>query len=135
MSAIKILLVQLYSNGDCLYATTVARQIKTDFPDSHLTWAIASFCKSIIANNPYVDAVLEVNSVKKNDVAAFRRLRKELHKQERAGVYDRVFFVHNVDVNHAYYDGTIRGSILKAYLHPITVPVQPVLRLFDEEIA
>ena len=28
----KILLVQLYSNGDCLYATTVAQQIKKDFP-------------------------------------------------------------------------------------------------------
>ena len=43
-----ILLVQLFSNGDCLYATTIARQIKQDYPGCKLTWAIASFCKDII---------------------------------------------------------------------------------------
>ena len=51
----KILLVQLFSNGDCLFATAVARQVKTDFPNCNLTWAIAAFCKNIIALNPYVD--------------------------------------------------------------------------------
>ena len=56
----KILLVQLFSNGDCLYATTVARQIKKDFPNCHLTWAIANFCKAIIFNNPYIDEIREV---------------------------------------------------------------------------
>ena len=71
----KILLVQLYSNGDCLYATAVARQIKQDFTNCYLTWAIASFCKNIIANNPYIDEVLEVASVAKNDIAALRRCR------------------------------------------------------------
>ena len=45
MTPKKIILVQLYSNGDCLYATAVARQIKQDFPGSHLTWAIAHFVK------------------------------------------------------------------------------------------
>ncbi len=131
----KILLVQLYSNGDCLYATTVAQQIKSDFPGCHLTWAIASFCKTIIANNPYVDEVMEVNTVAKNDVVAFRRLKKELNKQKQKGTFDEVFIIHNTDTNHAYYDGSIRSSILKAYGRPITVPVQPVLRLFPQEIS
>jgi hypothetical protein len=134
MESQKILLVQLYSNGDCLYATTIARQIKKDYPGAHLTWAIASFCKAIIANNPYVDAVLEVNTVQKNDVAAFRRFKKEIYRQQQAGVYDKVFIVHNTDTNHAYYDGCIRSSILRAYPNPITVPVQPVLRLYTDEI-
>ncbi len=134
MAAQKIILVQLYSNGDCLYATTVARQIKLDFPGCHLTWAIAAFCKSIIANNPYVDEVLEVNTVVKNDVAAFRRFKKELYRRQKEGVYDKVFIVHNTDTNHAYYDGSIRSSILKAYPGQITVPVQPVLRLYAAEI-
>jgi ADP-heptose:LPS heptosyltransferase len=128
-------MVQLYSNGDCLYATTVARQIKLDFPGCRLTWAIASFCKMIIANNPHVDEILEVNSVAKNDVAAFRRFKKDIYRQQKEGIYDEVFMIHNMDTNHAYYDGSIRNSILKAYPHPITVPVQPVLRLFPEEIA
>ena len=75
----KILLVQLFSNGDCLYATTIARQIKNDYPGCHLTWAIAGFCKSIIANNPFVDEVVEVNSVAKNDEASFKRYKKEIY--------------------------------------------------------
>lgn len=134
MAVKKIILAQLYSNGDCLYATTVARQIKNDFPGCHLTWAIASFCKSIILNNPFVDETLIVDSVAKNDVAAFRRFKKEIYSQQKEGFYDEVFIVHNTDTNHAYYDGSIRSSILKAYPHPITVPVQPVLRLFSHEI-
>jgi ADP-heptose:LPS heptosyltransferase len=134
MAVQKILLVQLYSNGDCLYATTIARQIKKDFPGCHLSWAIASFCKTIIDNNPYVDEILTVDTVAKNDVAAFRRFKKKVYRQQKEGVYDEVFIVHNTDTNHAYYDGSIRSSILKAYPKPITVPVQPVLNLYPQEI-
>ena len=61
----KILLLQLYSNGDCLYATAVARQIKTDHPGCRLTWVIADFCKDIIAGNPYVDEVEVIRDIKK----------------------------------------------------------------------
>jgi ADP-heptose:LPS heptosyltransferase len=133
-SAKKILLVQLYSNGDCLYATAVARQIKKDFPGSHLTWAIASFCKNIIANNPYVDAIMEVDDTPKNDVAAFRRFRKRVYELRQQDKFSEVFITHNMDTNHAYYDGCIRSSILKAYPFPVTVPVTPVLRLTEKEI-
>jgi ADP-heptose:LPS heptosyltransferase len=134
MAPKKIILVQLYSNGDCLYATTVARQIKQDYPGCHLTWAIASFCKTIIDNNPYVDDVLTVTTVAKNDVKAFRKFKKDIYSQQKEGIYDEVFIVHNLDTNHAFYDGSVRSSILKAYLKPITVPVQPVLRLYPAEI-
>ena len=134
MGAKKVILVQLYSNGDCLYATTVAKQIKKDYPGSHLTWAISSKFKTILANNPDVDAILEVNSVEKNDAPAFRRFKREIYQQQKEGLYDEVFIVHNTDINHAYYDGSIRSSILKAYRKPITVSVQPVLRLYPEEV-
>lgn len=131
---LKILLVHLYSNGDCLYATSVARQIKKDFPGCDLTWAIAGFCKSIIANNPYVDHIMEVNEVAKNDVNAFREFKKEILKWKKDGKFDEVFITHNIDTNLAFYDGSIRSGILRAYPHTITVPVQPVLRLYPEEI-
>ena len=134
MAVKKIILVQLYSNGDCLYATTVAKQIKKDYPGSHLTWAISSKFKTILANNPDVDEILEVNSVEKNDAPAFRRFKRKIYQQQKEGLYDEVFIVHNTDINHAYYDGSIRSSILKAYRKPITVPVQPVLRLYPEEV-
>ncbi len=130
----KILLVQLFSNGDCLYATTIARQIKSDFPGCHLTWAIAGFCKSIIANNPFVDEIMEVNSVSKNDVSAFRKFKKEIYSRQSSGEFDEVFITHIMDTNQANYDGCIRSTIFRAYPKPVSVPVQPVLKLSDDEI-
>ena len=62
-AAKKILLVQLYSNGDCLYATAVARQIKQDFPGCHLTWVIAGVYKNIIAQNPYLAVPIVIGTM------------------------------------------------------------------------
>ena len=129
----KILLVQLFSNGDCLYATTIARQIKNDYPDCVLTWAIADFCKEIIYLNPYVDHIRAVNEVPKNDVKSFRKFKKKLVAEKAEGVWDELFVINNMDKNQALYDGTIRGMILRAYPRKITVPLQPVLVLSDEE--
>ena len=51
-----ILFVQLGSMGDCLLATTIARQIKeVDYPNCHLTWMIGDIFETVIKNNPYVD--------------------------------------------------------------------------------
>ncbi len=130
---INILLVQLFSNGDCLYATAVARQIKNDYPNSKLTWAIAGFCKNIIINNPYVDEILVTNEVAKNDVAAFRKYKKKVYEEKKSGKWDEVFITTNMDTNLALYDGTIRGMILRAYPHEITVNLQPVLQLTEKE--
>ena len=129
----KILLVQLYSNGDCLYATTVAQQIKKDFPGCHLTWAIASFCKDIIKLNPFVDDVRIVNNVSKNNITAFRKFKQEVLIEKKRGDWNEVFITSNIDDNQALYDGTIRGMILRAYPGKITVPIQPVLVLDDNE--
>ena len=129
----KILLVQLFSNGDCLYATVIARQIKTDFPNCELTWAIASFCKNIIDLNPYVDHVRIVDNVPKNDVVAFREFKKKLKFEKESGLWDEIFITTNMDNNQALYDGTIRGMVLRAYPKKITVPLQPILVLSDLE--
>ena len=91
----KIILVQLYSNGDCLYATTIAAQIKKDFPGCHLTWAIASFCKSIIDNNPHVDSILATDEVPKNDVVAFRKFKIKVLEEKNRGKWDEVFITQN----------------------------------------
>jgi hypothetical protein len=130
----RILLVQLFSNGDCLYATAIARQIKQDFPGCYLLWAIVPFCKDIIAGNPYVDEVIVVDSVDKTKVSSFRRYKKMVLEQEKKGVYDKVFITTNLDTNQAYYDGSIRSCILQAYQRPIKVPVTPVLKLTAAEM-
>ena len=129
----KILLVQLFSNGDCLYATAVARQIKTDFPNGNLTWAIAAFCKNIIALNPYVDKITVVNEVVKDDIVAYRKYKQKILAEKKQGIWDEVFITTNMDNNLALYDGTIRGMILRAYPFPVSVPVQPVLVLSEQE--
>ncbi len=134
-SAKNILLVQLFSNGDCLFATAVARQIKTDFPGCTLTWAIAASSKNIIDGNPFVDHVRVVDSVPKNDVKAFRKFKKQLDREKEEGKWDELFITHNMDDNLALYDGTIRGMILRAYPKPVTVPIQPVLVLNETEKA
>lgn len=131
----KILLVQLFSNGDCLYATVVARQIKKDFPDCELTWSIAEQCARVLEFNPYIDKVQVVKGIPKNDVVAFRRFKKSILKEKNEGKWDEVFITHNADNNLALYDGTIRGMILRAYPGDITVPVQPVLVLSEKEKA
>ena len=64
----RILLGQLGSFGDCLYATTVARQIKVDFPECHLTWAIGSPYRSILDNSPDVDDIWEVPFSSREDL-------------------------------------------------------------------
>ncbi|MEJ7587329.1 MAG: hypothetical protein WKI04_07175 [Ferruginibacter sp.] len=131
--ASKILLVELCANGDCLYATAVARQIKHDYPGCHLTWAIAGFCKSIIFHNPYVDAIMEVNDAPKNDLAAFRRFKKRILRQKKEGLWDDVFITQVIDDNAANYDGCIRSATFRGYKNPITVPVTPVLRISGKE--
>jgi len=128
----RILLVQLYSNGDCLFATAVARQIKQDFPGCHLTWLIAKSCKDIISGNPYLDEVQVTDEVDKNDVIAFRELKKKVFQEKKERRWDEVFVTHNMDDNQALYDGTIRGMIFRAYPSPVTVTVQPVLVLSEE---
>ena len=58
-----IALVHLASNGDILYATAIARQIKEiDFPNCNLTWVVSSSGKKILENNPYVDEIIEIPS-------------------------------------------------------------------------
>ena len=130
----KIVLLQLISNGDCLYATVIARQIKADYSGCHLTWIIASSCKSIIDNNPYVDAVREIPNVSKaNCLAVIRQLKSELRLQLQKGEIDDVFFTQIIDENQANYDGTVRSAIYRGYPHPVTVSFTPVLRLRIEE--
>ena len=131
MTTLKILLVQLFSNGDCLYATAVAKQIKKDYADCSLTWAISSGCKDIIAGNPFVDEVLEVKTVPKGNEAAFRKFVTEIRG---SGSWDKIVITHGMGPNIANYDGCIRSALFRGYTYPLTVDTQPVLRLKEMEI-
>lgn len=132
----KILLIHLFSNGDCLYATTIAKQIKADFPDSWLTWAISSQCKEIIKNNPFVDEVKEIPMPAGIDKdQCHQELVLEMTKQKQQGKYDLVFNTQVIGDNWANYDSCVRTSIYRCYGKPITVDKRPVLVLTSEEVA
>jgi hypothetical protein len=131
----RILLGQLGSNGDCLYATTVARQIKQDFPGCHLTWAVSSLARSVLTNNPDIDEIWEIPTRSWDDLFStsliFEREALRLHA---AGVYDHVFVTQIAPGRFHNYDGTIRPSIFRNYGRPITVPIESIINLTEEEI-
>ena len=131
----RILLGHLNSYGDCLYATAVARQIKTDYPGSHLTWAIGSMCRSVLDQNPHVDEVWEVPLTSIGEVAdVWPRFEREAQERKRKGDFDEIFLTQLAPGNTHLYDGTIRSSIFRAYPRRLSVPVTPVLRLSDAEV-
>ena len=89
-----ILLGHLRSTGDCLYATAIARQIKSDYPSCYLTWAIGKPYAQILYNNPFVDEVWEVDyALTSGDPnSAWNIFESEARLKFKAGMYDLIFF-------------------------------------------
>ncbi len=137
MKAVSILLVHLVANGDCLMATTIARQIKKDYPRCRLTWAISYKCRQVIANNPDVDDVWEIDygdgEAPTSCGGVWGRVKCEAEKRCAAGEFDLVFYTQVFPDNICRFDGSTRSSTFLNYPHPITVPVSPVIRLYDQE--
>lgn len=131
----KILLGQLVSFGDCLYATALARQIKKDHPQSHLTWAIANQFQSLLINNPHVDDIWVINTGLRDqwsdDWYTFEKLAQD---RLRARFFDRIYLSQVVPGNLRYFDGTLRSSLFRSYDKRMTVPLSPVIRLTEEEV-
>jgi hypothetical protein len=131
----RFLIGQLGKYGDCLFATTVAKQIKNDYPDCHLTWAIGSIYRTILDGNPYIDEIWEFPLPPLGDLSeSWQQFECEAIKRKRRGDFDEIFLTQLYPNNFKNFDGTVRSSILRAYPTPITVSVSPVLRLTPKEI-
>ncbi len=129
-SAPRILLGHLAAFGDCLYATVITRQIKQDFPGSHLTWAIAAPFRQIADGNPYVDDIWEIPlSRAEAESTGWRTFVASAQSRKINGDFDLLFLTQIPPDNFQNFDGTVRASIFHGYPHPITVPLAPVLRL------
>ena len=129
----KFLIIQLFSNGDCLYATVLARQLKNDFPGCHVTWAVAPFCASILDNNPFIDELWQVDYITDRRIETFRKNKKQLFAEAVQKQFDEIFFTQIIEDNFVFYDGQVRSSIFSAFKRPVSVPVEPVLELTDSE--
>ncbi|ABD41835.1 hypothetical protein Mhun_2128 [Methanospirillum hungatei JF-1] len=131
----KFLIGQLGSFGDCLYATTIARQLKNDYPDSYITWAIGTIYRSIIDNNPYIDDIWEYPISNRDELlSCWENFQKEAWIRKNKGDYDEIFLTQVFPGNIKYFDGTLRSAIFRAYNKPITVPLAPVVQLYESEI-
>ncbi len=131
----RILLGQLGALGDCLYATAIARQIKHDYPDCHLTWAIGSMARPVLLGNPDVDEIWEVPMANHGEMrAAWENFEQEAKEAKRRGEFDDIFLTQIFPNNFKNFDGTVRYSIFRAYPRPITVPVEPVIFLTSDEV-
>ena len=132
----RVLLGMLGSNGDCLYATAIARQIKRDYPGCHLTWAIGRLSRSVLANNPDIDEIWELPQNSWSDMELLWSLFEiDAHHMADEGIFDHVILPQISPARFANYDGTIRPSIFRGYGRPISVPVDVAINLTDQERA
>jgi hypothetical protein len=133
----RVLLAQLNSNGDCLYATVLARQIKeADHKGCHLTWAVNSKCKQTVLLNPHVDEIWEVSTkTSLTTEAEWEAFVKEAEARKFRGDFDHIYYTQVIGKNIINFDGGIRSSMYNNYPYPITVSRQPVIRLSEKEIA
>ncbi len=135
MSGLNILLVQLASNGDCLFATTLAKQIKEiDYPGCNLTWMIGENYKSAIYNNPYVDSVIEIPVRTFSEIQLYRNKIPELIQEAKKTQHFNHVFVTDLTIyNFHNWFGTIRASIFRNYPHPLKISPQPIIFLSQLE--
>lgn len=131
----KIALVQLCSFGDCLYATLIARQIRTDHPGCHLTWVIGDRYASILDLNPHVDAVhrIPVRGVSDAISDAWFSAREWTEAQVSSGLFDKAYFTQILPDNLYLYNGLIRATIYRAYPNRIEPPFEPIVALSPSE--
>jgi len=108
---------------------------KKGLPWFKLTWAIGSLYRPVIEENPYVDTIWEIPLLKRLDMdGAWIKFAKEAKRRKKKGDFDEIFLTQIGPNNYQNFDGTVRSSIFRAYPRPITVPVQPVIRLRSDEV-
>ncbi len=132
----KILLAHLNSNGDCLYASVIAKQIKeVDYPNAHLTWAVNSKCLQSVLLNPYVDEIWEVHTkALLTTINEWEIFVNKAEQRKRLGEFDKIFYTQIIGKTTLLFDGGIRSTTYLQYPHKITVNQQPIIKLSLEEI-
>ena len=115
--------------------TAVARQLKLDDPDCHITWAISYKCRQVIENNPDIDNIWEVQySAGENQYTdVLFKVKAEAEKKRMAGEYDEIICGQMSTDNIQYFDGTTRSSTFRTFGKPIK-DVTPIINLYDYEI-
>jgi ADP-heptose:LPS heptosyltransferase len=132
----KFLILQLGCFGDCLMVTALAKQLKKDNPSSHITWGISYKYKQAIFNNPDIDEIWEIIHDSNETMGGnlWKRTKKIAQEKQKEKFFDEIIYSQVPPDNLGNFDGTTRSSTFNAYKKKITVSVQPVIRLFPNEI-
>jgi hypothetical protein len=132
----RVLIGQIACFGDCLYATTIARQIKHDTPDAHVTWAVAAKYRSILDHNPDIDTIWELpihtRDIGKADWIPFERQAEEMR---RRGEFTEIHYTQIIDIHIEKFLTTLRNTVFRIFGQPITVDVRGIVRLTDAEVS
>ena len=129
----RILIAQLGVYGDCLHATTIARQIKQDNPQCELTWAIGSAYADILVGNPDVDQVWTYPIKDRWEVTSkWFKFVEEVKLVSKK--YDEIYFTQTYPGHPERFYDCAREAMFRAYPKPITVPLEPVIRLSPIEV-
>src|SRR3989338_1241859 len=64
---LKILVIQRGKIGDLVCTTGVFRAIKEKYPDSYLAALVTNYTFSVVANNPYIDQIIQFDE-KQSDI-------------------------------------------------------------------
>lgn len=130
----RIFLGLLGARGDCVFATTLARQIKADYPDSHLVWGVSKACKDVLLNNPDVDEVWAVDvDSHTGSSKAWMKMMDEIIPMIARAEFNHVYLPQINPANYHNYDGTIRPSLFRAYGKDMTVPIESVMVYGEHE--
>ena len=136
MQPLRILLVQLAANGDCLFLTTIAKQIKEiDYPGSHLTWMIGSRYVHVLTNNPFIDDVIEISmpSERNEILRLIESVPKLIDEVIVDNKFDKIFITDYTPINYKNWFGTTRSSLFRSYPHKLRIDPSPLIFITDDE--
>jgi hypothetical protein len=131
----RVLICLIGNNGDCLNGSIIARQVKADTPDAHVTFVTSAGRAGLFANNPYIDEIWGVPD--RPDlpfVTMTQAIEAEAIRRHLAGQYDRLYLSQIWPSNLHNYDGSCRPSVVRSYRRPITVPIENVFNYTDAEL-
>lgn len=134
-SPLKILLIQLYSNGDCLYATTIAKQAKVDYPGCKVQWLVFPSVAAILKNNPFIDELFTLEKIiNETGDDTYKRAIAFAKNAINVGTSNVYYFTQLLADTFSNYDGCLRRSMYRNYPNKITVDKRTALHLDDTEV-
>ena len=131
----RVLICLTGNNGDCLHGALLARQIKHDTPNVHITYAIAASRTNLLINNPNINEIWSISDKPGvNFLDMTRLIEAEAMRRHARGEFDRLYLSQIWPSNVQNYDGSCRPSVLRSYGRPITVPIENVINFTDAEL-